>query len=63
LCLSKESQARTKTGIYPEALEAIAALREYAPGSIFLIPVRLSECDIPPFQIDAVRGLGKLQYV
>src|SRR5689334_9700214 len=48
LCFSKESQARNRSGIYPEALDAISAYREYAPGSIFLIPVRLSECEIPP---------------
>lgn len=62
LCLSVESQARTKTGIYPEALDAISAVREYAPGSVFLIPVRLSNCTIPPLEIDGVRRLDRLQF-
>jgi len=63
LCLSQESEARTTSGIYPEALDAIAAYREYAPGSIFLIPVRLSKCEIPPIEIDGTRMLDRLQFV
>ena len=63
LCLSKETEARTRTGIYPEAAAAIGALREYAPGGIFLIPVRLSDCTIPPLEIDATRRLDRLQFV
>lgn len=38
LCLSQESQQRVTTEIYPEALDAIAALREHRPGAVFLIP-------------------------
>lgn len=63
LILSKEAEARTTTGIYPEAANAIGALREYGPGAIFLIPVRLSNCIIPPFEIDATRRLDRLQFV
>ncbi len=63
LCLSKESQARTRTGIYPEALAALEELRKYRPGSIFLIPVRLSECEIPLIEIDAIRSLDRLQHI
>jgi hypothetical protein len=63
LCLSKESEARKTSGIYPEAAYAIDSYREYAPGSIFLIPVRLSECAIPPIEIDGTRTLDLLQHV
>jgi hypothetical protein len=62
LCLSKESEARATSGIYPEAVDAIRSYREYAPGSIFLIPVRLSDCQIPPIEIDGTRTLDRLQY-
>ncbi|MBZ5524741.1 MAG: toll/interleukin-1 receptor domain-containing protein [Acidobacteriia bacterium] len=62
LCLSKETEGRKTSGIYPEALDAIGAYREYAPGSIFLIPVRLSACEIPPIEIDGTRMLDRLQY-
>ncbi|MEM7795566.1 MAG: toll/interleukin-1 receptor domain-containing protein [Cyanobacteria bacterium P01_C01_bin.118] len=63
LCLSKETSERTTSGIYPEALDAINMLREYPPGDIFLIPVRLSACDIPMIEIDATRTLDRLQFV
>jgi hypothetical protein len=63
LCLSTESQARTTSGIYPEAMDAIKAYRQYKPGTVFLIPVRLSQCDIPPIEIDSTRTLDRLQYV
>ena len=63
LCVSMETEARATSGIFPEALDAIAAYREYAPGGIFLIPVRLSSCEIPPFEIDGTRTLDRLQYV
>ena len=63
LCLSKESQQRVTAGIYPEALDAITAMREYRPGEVFLIPVRLNDCEIPDIEIDALRQLDRLQYV
>jgi len=63
ICLSQRSASRRSSGIYPEAAYAIAAYREYAPGSIFLIPVRFSKCAIPPIEIDASRTLKQLQYL
>jgi len=63
LCLSQESQSRITTGIYPEALEALEEFRKHRPGNIFLIPVRLSNCEIPPLEIDGLRKLDRLQYV
>ncbi len=63
LCLSKESQQRNKSGIFPEADDAIEAYREYAPGSIYLIPVRLSDCEVPPIAINATLRLDRLLWV
>ncbi len=63
VCFSDRTQARTTTGIYPEALGAIEALREYPPGEVFLIPVRLSDVALPRFEIDATRRLHRLQHV
>ena len=63
LCLSRQSQERGRSGIYPEVLDAINLYREYRPGDIFLIPVRLSECTIPPIEIDSTRTLDSLQHV
>lgn len=63
VCLSEKNADRITSGIYPEVLNAIAAYREHAPGGIFLIPVRLSECEIPPIKIDAIRTLDSLRYI
>ncbi|MDJ0707048.1 MAG: TIR domain-containing protein [Leptolyngbyaceae cyanobacterium MO_188.B28] len=63
LCLSEETGKRTMSGIYPEALDAIAAYRKYAAGNIYLIPVKLSACEIPLIEIDATRTLDRLQCV
>ncbi|MEL7354346.1 MAG: TIR domain-containing protein [Cyanobacteria bacterium P01_A01_bin.116] len=63
LCLSAETADRITTGIYPEVLDAIREYRTYAPGSVFLIPVRLSQCELPFIEIDDTRTLDRLQAV
>ncbi len=62
-CISHETESRTTSGMYSEILDAIDAYRQYAPGSVFLIPVRLSDCTIPPIEIDATRSLDRLQTI
>lgn len=62
-CFSRETEARGRSGIYPELRDAIAIFREMSPGSVFIIPVRLSNCSIPRLPIDSTRSLGDLQYV
>jgi hypothetical protein len=32
------------------------------PSRIFIIPVRLSDCQIPEFRIDGMRTIGQLQW-
>jgi TIR domain len=63
LCLSARALERKRTYIYPEALDAIAAYRQCRPGEIFLIPVRLSQCEIPSIEIDHTRNLDRLHCV
>jgi tetratricopeptide (TPR) repeat protein len=63
LCLSARALGRKRTYIYPEALDAIAAYRQCRPGEIFLIPVRLSQCEIPSIEIDHTRDLDRLHCV
>ncbi|MGD1862506.1 MAG: toll/interleukin-1 receptor domain-containing protein [Leptolyngbyaceae cyanobacterium] len=63
VCLSAETSARYTSGIYPELYDAIEAYREYAPGSSFLFPVKLSPCELPLIEIDATRTLKRLQSV
>lgn len=63
VCLSKELSARVESGVYPELRDAIEAFRKHPPGSIYLIPVRMSDCEIPGIEIDDVRTLDRLQHV
>jgi hypothetical protein len=63
LYLSEECQKRIASGIYPEVLDAIAEYRECKPGSAFIIPVRLSDCEIPGIEIDGSRTLNRLHYI
>ncbi len=63
LCMSEEAAARSRSGIFPEARDAVTALREYPPGSIFVIVARLSKCNIPPVPIDATTTLADLLYI
>src|SRR5512135_1609797 len=63
LCLSGQGLQRTRSFIYPEVYDAIAAYRERRPGEIFLIPVRFSECEIPSIEIDGSRTLDRLHFV
>ena len=63
LCFSGRSQQRHRSGLYPEAADAIEVYREYRPGSIFLIPVRLSGCEVPSLSINATTELDGLQWV
>lgn len=63
LCLSVKSMKRKHSGIYPEALDAITAYRQRRPSEIYLIPARLSECEIPTIEIDDTRTLDRLHYV
>jgi hypothetical protein len=61
LCLSKDLAMRIESGVYPEVSDAIGFYRKQAPGSIFLIPIRLSDCEIPDIEIDDTRTLDRLQ--
>jgi hypothetical protein len=63
VCFSKETEAAAESGIYPELLDAIGTYRNHAAGQVFLIPVRLSECQIPDVELDASRTLDRLQHV
>ncbi len=63
LCLSKELATRIESGVYPEVADAIGVYRNQTPGNVFLIPIRLSNCEIPDIEIDDVRTLDQLQSV
>ena len=63
LCLSKEAVARKTSEIYPEIFEAVKIYREHQPGKAWLLPVRFSDCTIPPIRISGPMTLGDLQFV
>ena len=63
LCLSDNWVYQETSGVYPEVRDAIAMYRKYAPGSIFLIPVRLTPCEIPFIEIDSTKTLKNIQYL
>jgi hypothetical protein len=63
VCLSDSVESRAASGVYPELRDAIELYRELKPGSIFIIPVRLSGCAVPQIPIDATRTLADLQYM
>lgn len=62
-CFSKEVQDRDSSGMFPELRDALDCYRVLKPGSVFLIPVRLSECELPDLAIDGTRALSDLHYV
>ncbi len=63
LCLSTAMAEGTRAGAFPEILDAIGIYRELAPGGIFIIPVRLDECQVPTFEIDSTTMLDDLRFV
>lgn len=62
-CFSKNTEERKTSGMYPELSDAIAEYRTFAPGEIFILPLRLSECEIPFMEIDSTTTLEDLQYL
>lgn len=62
ICFSQETQHRSQT-ILLQVRDVVEMLRDRIPGNCFLIPVRLSDCEIPAFEIDAVTTLRHLIHV
>jgi tetratricopeptide (TPR) repeat protein len=63
VCLSQAIDKRDRSGVFPELRDAIDDYRLHPPGSIFLIPVRLDDCEIPDLEVDATTTLDGLQVV
>jgi hypothetical protein len=62
-CFSDKSAARETTYQNEELLLAIDQLRQRQPDQAWLIPVRLSDCQLPQFDLGAGRTLDSLQRV
>jgi WD40 repeat protein len=63
VCFSREVEQRDQSGIYPEIAMAIEVYRMLPPNSIYLIPVRLSDCELPSVRINDASYLDSLQCV
>ena len=62
-CLSERSVSKVGY-VQSEFRRALSAFGERPPGSIFLIPVRLDECEVPDLQLpDLGRSLKDIQWV
>lgn len=62
-CFSQEVERRDRSGMFPELRDAVEEFRSVTPGSVYLIPVRFSECSIPDVSIDSNTTLNDLQYI
>jgi len=61
VCFSCESEKKYQSGIYPELYVLIEQYRKLAPGTIFILPVRLSSCSIPDIPIHSNLDLNGIQ--
>lgn len=62
-CFSKEHEAKTETYMNEEILVAIDILRKKGFNSGWFIPIKLSECEIPPHDIGAGKTLQDIHYL
>jgi hypothetical protein len=60
---SSNSQARGKSYQHEELNLAVEQFRQHPPGRVWLIPVRLDDCQLPEYQLGAGRTLDSLQRV
>jgi cellulose synthase/poly-beta-1,6-N-acetylglucosamine synthase-like glycosyltransferase len=62
-CFSEDYQRRSRSYLNEELTEAIEILRQVHPERVWLIPVRLTDCDIPDRSIGGGETLRDLQRV
>jgi hypothetical protein len=62
-CFSKELMERSGSGVYPELRNAIAEFRKLPPGHSNIMPVLLSECEVPDIEISDTETLNELKSI
>lgn len=62
-CFSAASVRRLRSGMNEELMVAIGELRERSADRAWFIPVKLTECEIPDWDITRTLNLTDLQYV
>jgi TIR domain len=62
-CFSTSSVQKTKTYMNAELNLAVEQIRLMKPGHVWLLPVRLDDCELPRFDIGGNRTLNSLQRI
>lgn len=62
-CFSASSVAKTKTFMNEELALAVDQIRLMSPGRVWLLPVRLDECELPNYELGGGRTLNSLQRI
>lgn len=62
-CFSMSSVSKTKTFMNEELALAIDQFRLRPPGHVWLLPVRLDDCDLPDYDLGGGRTLNSLQRI
>ena len=62
-CFSEESVARERSTMNEELWIAVEEYRLRPPGTTWIVPVRLSDVELPDWQLGAGRNLSDLDYV
>lgn len=63
LCFSANAVGRERGTFYEEVRRAIEVWRTRKPGTLGIVPIKFSPCEIPAIPIDSQRNLDALQYV
>jgi hypothetical protein len=61
VCFSHQMVEKSRSGMYPEIMRAIEIANELPPDRTFVVPVRLTPCDIPSISLGGNRTIGDLQ--
>ncbi len=62
-CFSTKSVQKTKTYMNAELRLAVDQIRLMRPGQVWLLPVRLDDCDLPDFDLGNNRTFNSLQRI
>ena len=64
ICFSEKSELRSRSGIFSELAQAIEIFKTLSPeNSVYLIPIRLSECVIPQLLLNENRSFSAIEHL
>jgi TIR domain/Domain of unknown function (DUF4062) len=62
-CFSEHTESRIASYQNEELVVAVDQMRRRPPGMVWLLPVRFTDCQLPPFDLGAGRTLDSIQRV